>query len=53
MAINEVELADRLARIRERMHEENFNALIIYSDEYRSGNTTSVSYTHLTLPTKA
>ena len=40
MAINKVELADRLARIRERMHEENFNALIVYSDEYRSGNTT-------------
>ena len=40
MAINELELSDRLARIREKMHEENFNALIIYSDEYRSGNTT-------------
>ena len=39
MAINKLELSDRLARIREKMHEENFNALIIYSDEYRSGNT--------------
>jgi len=40
MAINKLELSSRLAGIRERMHEENFNALIIYSDEYRSGNTT-------------
>ena len=40
MAINKLELSDRLTRIREKMHEENFNALIIYSDEYRSGNTT-------------
>jgi len=40
MAINKSELSSRLERIRQQMHKKSFDALIIYSDEYRSGNTT-------------
>ena len=40
MSITRQELIERTTRLRNRMKEEGFDALVIYSDEYRSGNGT-------------
>ena len=40
MQIEREELIERTERMREQMHTHGFDALIIYSDEYRSGNGT-------------
>ncbi|GIT24180.1 MAG: hypothetical protein CM1200mP41_02240 [Gammaproteobacteria bacterium] len=40
MQIQREELIQRTERMRSVMHENNLDALIIYSDEYRSGNGT-------------
>jgi len=40
MVIQREELEHRTERLRTRMHEEGFDALVIYSDEYRSGHST-------------
>ncbi|HIC24445.1 MAG TPA: hypothetical protein EYO82_00860, partial [Gammaproteobacteria bacterium] len=40
MQIKREELVERTERMREQMNAHGFDALIIYSDEYRSGNGT-------------
>jgi len=40
MSIVRQELMDRTARLRRKMQDEGLDALVIYSDEYRSGHTT-------------
>ncbi len=40
MSIARQELMERTARLRRKMKDEGLNALVIYSDEYRSGHTT-------------
>ena len=40
MQIEREELVERTERMREQMNVHGFDALIIYSDEYRSGNGT-------------
>lgn len=40
MTIERKELEQRTERLRARMHAEGFDALVIYSDEYRSGHST-------------
>lgn len=40
MTIEREELEQRTDRLRQRMHAEGFDALVIYSDEYRSGHST-------------
>lgn len=40
MVIQREELEHRTERLRTRMREEGFDALVIYSDEYRSGHST-------------
>ena len=43
MTIEREELEQRTERLRARMHAEGFDALVIYSDEYRSGHSTYVT----------
>ncbi|MBO6510561.1 MAG: aminopeptidase P family N-terminal domain-containing protein, partial [Roseibium sp.] len=43
MAIATEELKQRTENLRTRMKEEGYDALIIYSDEYRSGHSTYIT----------
>lgn len=43
MGIEQIELKGRTERLRRRMREEGYDALLIYSDEYRSGHSTYVT----------
>ena len=40
MSISREEYESRSERLRERMHQEGLDALIVFSDEYRSGHGT-------------